>query len=73
MPRSIRESLESQPLSGLVLGYLLLLLAAFVLLRQSPAGLDLLAADTPSMVTSAQIFSSGNPPLYSVDARVPSR
>ena len=31
-----------------------------------------LAADTPSMATSAQIFSSGNPPLYSVDARVPS-
>jgi hypothetical protein len=30
-----------------------------------------LAADTPSMATSAQIFSSGNPPLYSVDARVP--
>src|SRR5215470_9372636 len=30
-----------------------------------------LAADTPSMTTSAQIFSSGNPPLYSVDARVP--
>jgi len=24
------------------------------------------------MATSAQIFSSGNPPLYSVDARVPS-
>ena len=32
-----------------------------------------LAADTPAMATSAQIFSSGNPPLYSVDARVPSR
>jgi len=31
-----------------------------------------LAADTPAMATSAQIFSSGNPPLYSVDARVPS-
>ena len=31
-----------------------------------------LVADTPSMATSAQIFSSGNPPLYSVDARVPS-
>ena len=31
-----------------------------------------LAADTPSMATAAQIFSSGNPPLYSVDARVPS-
>ena len=30
-----------------------------------------LAADTPAMATSAQIFSSGNPPLYSVDARVP--
>jgi hypothetical protein len=30
-----------------------------------------LAADTPSMATSAQIFSSGNPPLYSVGARVP--
>src|SRR5262245_2871480 len=30
-----------------------------------------LAADTPSMTTAAQIFSSGNPPLYSVDARVP--
>jgi hypothetical protein len=30
-----------------------------------------LAADTPTMATSAQIFSSGNPPLYSVDARVP--
>jgi len=24
------------------------------------------------MTTAAQIFSSGNPPLYSVDARVPS-
>ena len=31
-----------------------------------------LAADTPSRATSAQIFSSGNPPLYSVDASVPS-
>ena len=31
-----------------------------------------LAADTPAMTTAAQIFSSGNPPLYSVDARVPS-
>jgi len=31
-----------------------------------------LAADTPSMATAAQIFGSGNPPLYSVDARVPS-
>ena len=31
-----------------------------------------LAADTPSMATSAQIFGSGNPPLYSVEARVPS-
>src|SRR6516165_3139093 len=31
-----------------------------------------LAADTPSMTTAGQIFSSGNPPLYSVDARVPS-
>ena len=31
-----------------------------------------LAADTPSMTTAAQIFGSGNPPLYSVDARVPS-
>jgi hypothetical protein len=31
-----------------------------------------LAADTPAMATSAQIFGSGNPPLYSVDARVPS-
>jgi hypothetical protein len=30
-----------------------------------------LAADTPAMASSAQIFSSGNPPLYSVDARVP--
>src|SRR5215472_15737509 len=30
-----------------------------------------LAADSPSRATSAQIFSSGNPPLYSVDARVP--
>jgi hypothetical protein len=30
-----------------------------------------LAAGTPAMATSAQIFSSGNPPLYSVDARVP--
>jgi len=30
-----------------------------------------LAADTPSMTTAAQIFSSGTPPLYSVDARVP--
>jgi hypothetical protein len=30
-----------------------------------------LAADTPSMATAAQIFSAGNPPLYSVDARVP--
>ena len=30
-----------------------------------------LAADTPAMTTAAQIFSSGNPPLYSVDARVP--
>ena len=31
-----------------------------------------LAADTPSMTTAAQIFGSGSPPLYSVDARVPS-
>src|SRR5499427_2132206 len=31
-----------------------------------------LAADTPAMATSAQIFSSGNPPLYSIDARAPS-
>ena len=31
-----------------------------------------LAADAPSMAASAQIFSSGNPPLYSVGARVPS-
>jgi hypothetical protein len=31
-----------------------------------------LAADAPAMATSAQIFASGNPPLYSVDARVPS-
>jgi hypothetical protein len=30
-----------------------------------------LAADTPAMPVAAQIFSSGNPPLYSVDARVP--
>lgn len=30
-----------------------------------------LAADTPAMATAAQIFSAGNPPLYSVDARVP--
>src|SRR5262245_52450293 len=30
------------------------------------------AADTPPMATAAQIFGSGNPPLYSVDARVPS-
>src|SRR5262245_7731923 len=31
-----------------------------------------LAADTPSRPPAAQIFSSGTPPLYSVDARVPS-
>jgi len=31
-----------------------------------------LAADTPAMATAAQIFGSGSPPLYSVDARVPS-
>jgi hypothetical protein len=30
-----------------------------------------LAAEAPTMTTSAQIFSSGNPPLYSVQARVP--
>jgi hypothetical protein len=30
-----------------------------------------LAAETPTMTTPAQIFSSGNPPLYSVQARVP--
>src|SRR5262245_9480765 len=31
-----------------------------------------LAADMPAMAISAQIFGSGSPPLYSVDARVPS-
>ncbi len=30
-----------------------------------------LAADTVPMATSAQIFSVGSPPLYNVDARVP--
>jgi hypothetical protein len=30
-----------------------------------------LAAEAPTMTTPAQIFSSGNPPLYSVQARVP--
>jgi hypothetical protein len=30
-----------------------------------------LAAEAPTMTTSAQIFSRGSPPLYSVQARVP--
>jgi hypothetical protein len=30
-----------------------------------------LAAEASSKPISAQIFSSGNPPLYSVNARVP--
>jgi hypothetical protein len=30
-----------------------------------------LAAEASSMTTAAQIFTSSNPPVYSVDARVP--
>ncbi len=67
-----RISLTQAAGSADCLGGLVLNFGPALKLPYAPNKFFGLAADTPSMATAAQIFSSGNPPLYSVDARVPS-